>query len=146
MTGGRSSGVGYKLSHRGDELRTLRRSWHAPGPPATGGRDPGGKFGRPALIVTEPRSAKGVAFLFSRAITQQNLALFYLTLLGAAGLVGQSTYTSVKRRRSEFGMLRAIGWPRWRIALLVELELLLVAVVAGAIAALARPADSLRSE
>ena len=98
---------------------------------------PAGKFGRPALIVTEPWSAKGVAFVFSRAITEQNLALFYLTLLGAAGLVGQSTYTSVKRRRREFGMLRAVGWPRWRIALLVELELLLVAVVAGAIAALA---------
>jgi ABC-type antimicrobial peptide transport system permease subunit len=46
-------------------------------------------------------------------------------------LIGQTAYTSVRRRRPEFGMLRALGWPQWRVLLLVELEMLLLALGAG---------------
>lgn len=98
---------------------------------------PAGLFGRPALIVTEPWSVKGVAFIFSRAVTAQNLALFGLVLVGAMVLVGQTGYVSVRRRRREFGVLRALGWPASSITWLVELEMLLLGLCAGIVALIA---------
>ena len=96
---------------------------------------PAGRFGRPDLTVTEPWSVKGVGFVFSRAVSVQDLALFVLVLVGAGVLIGQTAYTSVRRRRPEFGMLRALGWPQWRVLLLVEVEMLLLALGAGLSAA-----------
>jgi hypothetical protein len=93
-----------------------------------------GNFGRPPLTVSEGWSVKGVAFRFSRAVTAQNLALFALVLIGATILVGETALISVRRRRAEFGVLRALGWPARRIAWLVELEMLLLGVAAGCIA------------
>jgi putative ABC transport system permease protein len=92
---------------------------------------PAGRFGRPALTAAESWSVKGVAVRFSAAVTSQNLALFTLVVLGASVLVGQTSYMAVRRRRTEFGVLRALGWPSWRVAWLVELEMLLLGVIAG---------------
>lgn len=92
---------------------------------------PAGRFGRPEQTVTEPWSVKGVGFVFSRAVSAQDLALFLLVLVGAGVLIGQTAYTSVRRRRPELGMLRALGWPQWRVLVLVELEMLLLALGAG---------------
>jgi hypothetical protein len=94
---------------------------------------PAGRFGRPALTVREPWSVKGVAFRFSEAVSAQNLALFTLALAGATILVGETAYTAVRRRRAEFGVLRALGWPTRRVAALVELEMLLLGLAAGMI-------------
>jgi hypothetical protein len=93
-----------------------------------------GKFGRPALTVLEPWAVKGVAFTFLRAVSAQNLALFALVLVGAMVLVGETGYISAVRRRREFGVLRALGWRTASIAWLVELEMLLLGVVAGVVA------------
>ncbi len=95
---------------------------------------PAGKFGRPALTVTEPWAVKGVAFTFLRAVSAQNLALFGLVLLGAMVLVGETGYISVVRRRREFGVLRALGWRTLSIAWLVELEMLTLGLVVGVLA------------
>ena len=95
---------------------------------------PAGNFGRPALIVTEPWSVKGVGFRFLQAVSVQNLLLFSLVLVAASLLVGQTAYVSVRRRRSELAVLRAIGWPPWRIGLLIELELLILGLAVGAVA------------
>ena len=97
---------------------------------------PAGKFGRPPLTVTEPWAVKGVAFTFLRAVSTQNLALFGLVLLGAVVLVGETGYISAVRRRREFGVLRALGWHTRSIAWLVELEILMLGLVAGALALL----------
>jgi hypothetical protein len=94
---------------------------------------PAGKDGRPAVTVSEGWSTIGVVLTFSRAVTAQNLALFTLVLVGSAGLVGQTAYMSVRRRRRELGVLRAVGWPAWRLATLVELETLVLGFLAGAI-------------
>jgi len=94
---------------------------------------PAGEFGRPALTVTEGWSVKGVAVCFLKAVAAQNLALFALVLVGAIVLVGQTSYTTVRRRRREFGMLRALGWPAWRIAWLVEFEMWLLGICVGAV-------------
>ncbi len=95
---------------------------------------PAGRFGRPALTVREPWSVKGVAFRFTEAVSAQNLALFTLALVGATILVGETAYTAVRRRRAEFGVLRALGWPARRVAALVELEMLLLGLAVGVVA------------
>ncbi len=92
---------------------------------------PAGRFGRPALTVREPWSVKGAALRFTQAVTAQNLALFTLALVGATILVGETAYTAVRRRRAEFGVLRALGWPARRVAALVELEMLLLGLAVG---------------
>lgn len=95
---------------------------------------PAGKFGRPATTVTELWSAKGVAFTFLRAVSAQNLGLFGLVLVGGMVLVGETGYISAVRRRREFGVLRALGWPTASIALLVELEMLILGLATGLVA------------
>jgi len=95
---------------------------------------PAGRFGRPALALREPWSVKGVALRFTRAVSAQNLALFALALVGATILVGETAYISVRRRRAEFAVLRALGWPTRRIAALVELETVALGLGVGLVA------------
>ena len=95
---------------------------------------PAGNFGRPAVTVTEPWAVKGVGFTFLRAVSAQNLALFALVLLAATVLVGETGYISAVRRRREFGVLRALGWRTQSIAWLVELEMLMLGLLAGVVA------------
>lgn len=94
---------------------------------------PAGSFGRPALTVTEPWSVKGVGFRFLQAVSLQNLLMFSVVLLAATILVAQTAYVSVRRRRSELAVLRALGWPPWRVALLIELEMLILGMGVGAV-------------
>ena len=94
---------------------------------------PAGRFGRPALTVREPWSVKGVALRFIEAVSAQNIALFTVALVGATILVGETAYTAVRRRRAEFGVLRALGWPTRRVAALVELEMLLLGLAVGVV-------------
>jgi putative ABC transport system permease protein len=98
---------------------------------------PAGKFGRPALTVTEPWAVKGIAFTFLRAVSAQNLGLFGLVLVGAMVLVGETGYISVRRRRREFGVLRALGWRASSVAWLVELEMLVLGLGTGLLALVA---------
>jgi hypothetical protein len=92
---------------------------------------PAGNFGRPALTVTQGWASKGVAFRFLQAISLQNLAFFAIVLISAFILVAQTAYVSVRRRRTELAVLRALGWPPWRIALLIELEMLILGLSVG---------------
>jgi putative ABC transport system permease protein len=94
---------------------------------------PGGRFGRPEVTVAEPWWQKGVAIRFTRAVRAQDFALTSMVLLSAVVLVGESAFVSVRRRRSEFGVLRALGWSSSRIAGLVETEMLLLGLVVGAL-------------
>ncbi len=61
-----------------------------------------------------------------------------MSIVVAVLLTMQTTYATVRRRRGELVLLRALGWPSWRLALLMELEVValgmlvaLVAVVVG---------------
>jgi predicted lysophospholipase L1 biosynthesis ABC-type transport system permease subunit len=94
---------------------------------------PSGKFGRPSLTVKEGWSVKGVGFRFLQAASLQNLLMFCLVLVAAALLVAQTAYVSVRRRRSELAVLRAIGWTPWRIAILIELEMLILGLGVGTV-------------
>ena len=93
-----------------------------------------GRFGRPALTVREGWAVKGIAFRFYEAVTAQNLALFSLILVAATALVGQTTHVAVRRRRREFAVLRALGWPAHRIWQLVLLEVGVLGLLAGLLA------------
>ena len=97
---------------------------------------PAGKYGRPALTVTEGWAVKGVAVRFLESVQAQDIAIFALVLVVAAILVAETAYLSVRRRRKEFGILRALGWSAARVALLVELEMLLLGLTVGLLAAL----------
>jgi ABC-type antimicrobial peptide transport system permease subunit len=92
-----------------------------------------GNFGRPPLTVSEFWSVKGVAFRFVKALEAHNLGLFAMVLLGAVILVGETAFISVRRRRPEFGVLRALGWRSRTIARLVELEMLVLGLGVGLI-------------
>jgi len=92
---------------------------------------PAGRFGRPPMHVMEGWSVKGVAIRFTNAVSLQNLALFALALLAAAVLVGTTTYIAARRRHAEFGVLRALGWPTWRIGGLVVAETALLGIGVG---------------
>jgi hypothetical protein len=96
---------------------------------------PAGKFGRPAMAVTEAWSEVGVAFKFARATSLTNLILFVIAVIACGLLVGQTAYTGVRQRRRQLAMLHALGWPPWRVALLIELEAGLIGLIAGVIAA-----------
>lgn len=95
---------------------------------------PAGKFGRPAMTITEDWAAKGVALRFSRALTIQDASLAGLVLVGAVLLAAETAFVAVRRRRRDFGIFRALGWPAWRIGALVELELLLLGSGVGVLA------------
>jgi hypothetical protein len=97
---------------------------------------PMGDFGRPAMQLTEGWSVKGVAIRFTSVVSLQNLALFALALLAAAVLIGTTTYLAARRRHEEFGVLRALGWPAWRVAELVVAEMALLGVAVGLLAIL----------
>ncbi|HSN38523.1 MAG TPA: FtsX-like permease family protein, partial [Arthrobacter sp.] len=51
----------------------------------------------------------------SGSLTGTNLTLLFLTLCGAALLTGASTVSYVRKRRTEAGTLRAMGWTQRRI-------------------------------
>ena len=51
----------------------------------------------------------------SGSLTATNLTLLFLTLCGAALLTGASTVSYIRKRRSEAGTLRAMGWTQRRI-------------------------------
>ncbi len=95
---------------------------------------PAGQFGRPALAVTEGWAVKGVAVRFLQAVQLQDLGIFSLVLVVAAILVAETAYLSVRRRRKEFGLLRALGWSPLQIGLLVEFEMLVLGLIAGLLA------------
>src|SRR5207249_10621328 len=90
-----------------------------------------GDFGRPAVEVAEGWSVKGVAVTFSSAVSTQNLALFALALLAAFVLAATTGYIAARRRHAEFGVLRALGWPSWRIGGLVASEMGWLGLVVG---------------
>jgi ABC-type antimicrobial peptide transport system permease subunit len=92
---------------------------------------PKGKFGEPAMTVTEYWGKEGAAITFLRGLNLESLVLFILTLgvvLALLGVVGQ---LGVRRRSQEFAMLRAIGWSLGQVVRLVLTEMALLGAVIG---------------
>ncbi len=96
---------------------------------------PAGEFGRPAMTVEEGWSRKGVAIVFLEAARSQDFALSLAIGFTSFALVAQAALVSVRRRRREFGILRALGWSGRRVAWLVEQEIVLLSVLSAVVAA-----------
>ena len=101
---------------------------------------PGGRYGRPALLLHEGWTRKGVAVSYLNAVDQKSLLLLALILIVCGLFLANSVLAAMKARRQEVGTLMTFGWARRQIARLFLAELAatgLVAGVAGALLAVA---------
>jgi len=94
---------------------------------------PAGKFGRPALLLKEGWSKKGVSLSFLRGVDRKRLALFGLIPLLCCLFLGNGVFAAARARRGEIGALLTLGWGRGAIFRLVLGEILLVGLAAGVV-------------
>jgi len=92
---------------------------------------PAGKYGRPALTLTENWVKKGVAIRILTAADKESIVLFALILAVCMLFVANSASAAIRSRRSEFGVLACLGWTRPRILAAVLGELAAIGLTAG---------------
>jgi putative ABC transport system permease protein len=92
---------------------------------------PPGKFGQPALTVTEGWVEKGVAVVILQALDRKSLALFFLVLVVTSLFLVNGALASVRARRTEIGTLLALGWTRRKVYEAVLGELVVVGLGAA---------------
>ena len=97
---------------------------------------PAGRFGQPALLLTEDWVKKGVAVTILTAVDRSSVALFVLILVVCALFVANSATAAVRGRRPELGVLAALGWTRPRLFAVVLGEVALIGLTAGILGAL----------
>ena len=101
---------------------------------------PAGRFGRPALVLREAWSKKGVAVAIADAVDHTSLLLFTLILAVCALFVANAAAAAVRGQRTELGVLACLGWRGGKLFTAVLTELGVTGLVAGvAGAALALP-------
>ncbi len=98
---------------------------------------PEGKFGQPALVLSENWVKKGVAIAILNATDRDSVVLFLLILLVCALFVANSAAAAIRARRRELGMLAALGWTGPRLFATVLCELAVIGLVAGVLGAAA---------
>ncbi|SCG44669.1 FtsX-like permease family protein [Micromonospora echinaurantiaca] len=96
---------------------------------------PAGPLGRPDLTLSEARTRKGVAAEIVTAVDRKNVLLLGLLLVVCALLVGNAVSTAVRVRRRELAVLACVGWPGWRLSLLVLAETTALGLAAGLLGA-----------
>ncbi|MFC5661704.1 FtsX-like permease family protein [Kitasatospora misakiensis] len=92
----------------------------------------GGRFGRPALALTENWTAKGTAVALVEAADRKSVLLFGLVLVVCAMFLGNAVAASVRTRQRELAVLACTGWTGARLAGLVLGEVAVIGVAAGA--------------
>lgn len=97
---------------------------------------PAGKFGRPALALSENWVKKGVATAIVDAVNKKSLVLFVLVLVVCALFVANAAFASVRTRITELGVLSCLGWRPRRLFGLVAAELAVLGAVAGTVSTL----------
>jgi hypothetical protein len=104
---------------------------------------PAGKFGQPALRLTEGWVHKGVGLAILTAVDRKSVVLFTLILVVCVLFVANSATAAVRGRRRELGVLACLGWTRPRLFATVLGELAGVGLAAGVLGgAVALPAAS----
>ncbi|MEV4543242.1 ABC transporter permease [Micromonospora echinaurantiaca] len=96
---------------------------------------PAGPLGRPDLTLSEARTRKGVAAEIVTAVDRKNVLLLGLLLVVCALLVGNAVSTAVRVRRRELAVLACVGWPGWRLSLLILAETTALGLAAGLLGA-----------
>ncbi|MGI8445926.1 MAG: FtsX-like permease family protein [Streptosporangiaceae bacterium] len=97
---------------------------------------PAGRFGQPAVMLTEDWVKKGVAVTILDAVDRSSVTLFVLILVVCALFVANSATAAVRGRRQELGVLAALGWTRPRLFAVVLGEVAMTGLVAGILGAL----------
>ncbi|WP_155370125.1 FtsX-like permease family protein [Catellatospora vulcania] len=97
---------------------------------------PAGRFGRPALVLEEGWSRKGVAAAIVKAVDRKSLVLFGLILVVCVLFLANATAAGVRSRQRELAILACTGWPRGRLAGLIAGEVALLGLVGGVLAGL----------
>jgi len=98
---------------------------------------PAGKFGQPALTLSEGWVKKGVAVAILSAIDKNSLVLFVLILVVCVLFVANSASAAIRARRRELGVLACLGWTRPRLFTAVLGELAAIGLAAGLLGAAA---------
>jgi putative ABC transport system permease protein len=98
---------------------------------------PAGKFGQPALTLSEDWVKKGVAVAILTAIDKDSLVLFVLILVVCVLFVANSASAAIRARRRELGVLACLGWTRPRLFTAVLGELAAIGLAAGLLGAAA---------
>ncbi len=96
---------------------------------------PAGKFGQPALTLSENWVKEGVALAILNAVDKTSVALYILILVVCVLFVGNAATAAVRGRRRELGVLAAVGWRRSRLFSAVLGELAGIGLAAGLVAA-----------
>ena len=96
---------------------------------------PAGRFGRPALLLSEGWVKKGVAVAILAAVDKKSVVLFALILVVCVLFVANSATAAVRGRRRELGVLACLGWTRSRLFASVLGELAGIGVAAGLLGA-----------
>ncbi len=98
---------------------------------------PAGKFGQPALALTENWVKKGVALAILTAVDKKSVVLFALILVVCVLFVANSASVAIRGRRRELGVLACLGWTRPRLFATVLGELAAIGLTAGILGAAA---------
>jgi putative ABC transport system permease protein len=98
---------------------------------------PAGKFGQPALVLTENWVKKGVALAILTAVDKNSVVLFALILVVCVLFVANSASVAIRGRRRELGVLACLGWTRPRLFATVLGELAAIGLSAGILGAAA---------
>ena len=96
---------------------------------------PAGRFGRPALRLEEDWVKKGVAVAILAAADKKSLVLFVLILVVCALFVTNAASAAVRARRTELGVLAALGWTAWRRFAIMIGEVATIGLSAGLLSA-----------
>jgi hypothetical protein len=96
---------------------------------------PAGKFGQPALTLSQDWIKKGVALAILKAVDKTSVALYILILVVCVLFIGNAATAAVRGRRRELGVLAAVGWRRSRLFATVLGELAGIGLAAGVLAA-----------
>ena len=98
---------------------------------------PAGKYGQPALAVSEDWVKKGVAVAILTAVDKDSVVLFALILIVCVLFVANSASAAIRSRRRELGVLACLGWTRPRLFAAVLGELAAIGLTAGILGAVA---------
>jgi putative ABC transport system permease protein len=96
-----------------------------------------GKFGQPALTLTEFWVKKGVAVAILSEVDKNSVVLFLLILVVCVLFVANSATAAIRSRRRELGVLACLGWTRPRLFTAVLGELAAIGLAAGVLGAAA---------
>jgi hypothetical protein len=92
---------------------------------------PATTFGRPALRLSEQWTAVMVALVVLQRADRESLALFVIILVVCALFLAEAALAGVRGRRTEIGVLRALGWGRSQVFVVVLGEVLMLGLLSG---------------